>query len=375
MAQSSPKYIILMSVLAIFVGCTTMSEPSEKRPYHHTDKGFRNLYVTIDKGLTEVFKMRFGGDTEWVNPMGEAAQVPRAKPEFTRINTPIEDQPQFTWVGHSTFLIQYRGLSILTDPMFSDRASPVSFAGPKRYTEPGIQLEDLPPIDIVVISHNHYDHLDLPTLEALGPQVTYVVPLKNGELLRSIGLTKIHELDWHESIDLPKGLKIHATPSQHWSARGIFDRRDALWAAFVFEWSDYKVFFGGDTGYTQKLFTDIGERYGAFDAALIPIGAYEPRWFMKAAHVNPTEAVAIHRDIKSRWSLGIHWGTFPLTAESPLAPPQALSLALQDAKIDASEFITLALGETRLAPLTGGAPENSVIKSNDKATPSPDTME
>ena len=166
MAQSSPKYIILLSVLAIFVGCTTMSEPSEKRPYHHTDKGFRNLYVTIDKGLTEVFKMRFGGDTEWVNPMREAAQVPRAQPELSRINTPIEDQPQFTWVGHSTFLIQYRGLSILTDPMFSDRASPVSFAGPKRYTEPGIQLDDLPPIDIVVISHNHYDHLDLPTLEA-----------------------------------------------------------------------------------------------------------------------------------------------------------------------------------------------------------------
>ncbi len=369
MSHPPQKYTLPTIVLAAILGCTTMSESTDKRPYHHTDKGFRNLYVTIDKGLSDVFKMRFGGDTEWINPKTEAPQVPRTAPNLSLVRTPQVDQPLFTWVGHSTFLIQYKGISILTDPIFSERASPVSFAGPKRYTEPGLRITDLPAIDVVVISHNHYDHLDLPTLKTLGPDVTYVVPLKNGELLRGVGLTKIHELDWHESLDLPNGLKIHATPSQHWSARGIFDRRDALWAAFVLEWSDYKVFFGGDTGYTQKLFTDIGERYGPFDASLIPIGAYEPRWFMKAAHVNPSEAVAIHQDIKSKWSLGIHWGTFPLTAESPLSPPQALELVLKTANIAQSEFITLAIGETRPAPMERSSTDASIIKSHDETVP------
>ena len=349
-----------------------MTNSEEKRPFHHTDKGFRNLYVTIDKGLTEVFKMRFG-DMDWIDPAEEAPLIPRQSIDRDSLFSPETETPQFTWVGHSTFLIQYQGFNILTDPIFSERASPVSFAGPKRYTPPALSIGDLPPIDIVVISHNHYDHLDLPSLEALGPDVTYVVPLKNGKLLRSVGLTKIHELDWHETFEIGK-LKIHATPSQHWSARGLFDRRDALWAAFVLEWDNYKVFFGGDTGYTQELFTDIGERYGPFDASLIPIGAYEPRWFMKAAHVNPVEAVAIHKDIGSRWSLGIHWGTFPLTAESPLSPLKNLEQALEQAGLPQEVFITLALGETRKAPkLEESGP--SVVESNDEASIATDTVQ
>lgn len=350
-----------------------MSTPSDKRPAHHTDKGFRNLYVTIDKDLSDVFKMRFG-DMDWIDPTEEAPLVPRQPANVESLENPSVDKPQLTWIGHSTFLIQHRGLNILTDPIFSDRASPVSFAGPKRYTPPGLTIDKLPPIDIVVISHNHYDHLDLPSLKALGPEITYVVPLKNGKLLESVGLDKIHELDWHESVEI-KGVRIHATPSQHWSARGLFDRREALWAAFVLEWENFNVFFGGDTGYTQELFQDIGKRYGPFDAALIPIGAYEPRWFMKAAHVNPVEAVAIHKDIGSKWSVGIHWGTFPLTAESPLSPLKNLQEALADAGVPADDFTTLALGETRQAPIGEESASDSVIKANDEATVTPEPMQ
>ena len=347
--------------------------PSDKRPYHHTDKGFRNLYVSIDKGLSEVLKMRFG-DMEWTDPSEEAPLVPRQSVDPAALKQPNQGVPQYTWIGHSTFLIQYRGLNILTDPIFSERASPVSFAGPKRYTPPALSPSDLPRIDVVVISHNHYDHLDLPSLKELGPEVTYVVPLKNRELLESVGLTKIHELDWHESVEF-KDVTIHATPSQHWSARGLFDRKDALWAAFVLEWDDHKVFFGGDTGYTKELFTDIGERYGPFDASLIPIGAYEPRWFMKAAHVNPVEAVAIHQDIKSKWSLGIHWGTFPLTAESPLSPLKNLKEALNDAGVANEAFTTLALGETRQAPRGKSPTGDSVVNANDEASVAPESVQ
>ena len=358
------------------LSCVTMPKNTTNRPVHHTDKGFKNLYVEIDKDLTDVVKMRFG-DMKWVNPKAEAPLIPRRDPDLKTIHQPDPDKPLFTWIGHSTYLIQYKGITILTDPIFSERASPVSFAGPKRYTQPGVDITALPKIDAVIISHNHYDHLDVPSLEQLGPEVTYIVPLKNRPLLESAGLTKIHELDWHESVILDGGLKVSATPSQHWSARGLFDRRDALWAAFVFEWpTGYRVFFGGDTGYTQKLFTDIGDQYGPFQAALIPIGAYEPRWFMKAAHVNPQEAVAIHRDIRSEWSLGIHWGTFPLTAESPLDPVRQLELELQKSGISKSEFITLAIGETKVGPMkTNSTNEGLIIDTDNEAPSTSNSME
>ena len=161
-------FLSIVSVALITLGCTTMA-PSDKRPYHHTDKGFRNLYVSIDKGFSEVLKMRFG-DMEWIDPSEEAPLVPRQSVDPAALKQPNQGVPQYTWIGHSTFLIQYRGLNILTDPIFSERASPVSFAGPKRYTPPALSPSDLPRIDVVVISHNHYDHLDYPASRSLVPR-------------------------------------------------------------------------------------------------------------------------------------------------------------------------------------------------------------
>src|SRR5579864_4527395 len=220
-----------------------------------------------------------------------------------------------TFIGHSTFLLQTRLGNILTDPIYSERASPVAFAGPRRVRAPAIPFNEPPAVAIVLLSHNHYDHCDARTLRAIEDRwrPLVVTPVGNGRLLKSFGMRRVEELDWWEHAT-QSPVRVTATPAQHFSARTPFDRNRALWGGFMLETNGTRVFFAGDTAYAP-FFPEIRRRLGSIDLALLPIGAYEPRWFMQAFHMNPDEAVQAHRDLGAAASIGMHFGTFQLTAE------------------------------------------------------------
>ena len=258
---------------------------------------------------------------------------------------PLEDAAAvITFIGHSTVLIQTATGNILTDPMFSQRAGPLNLTGPRRVRQPAVRLEDLPPISVVALSHNHYDHCDLRTLRHLAKRFDpmVVTPIGNGRLVQSAGMRRIEELDWWQSVEVSSA-SITATPAHHFSARGVFDRNRALWSGFVFALSGVRIFFAGDTAY-GTFFLDIGRRLGPLDLSLIPIGAYEPRWFMRSVHMNPDEAVQAHVDLATSRSIGIHFGTFQLTTEGIDAPLRALEEARNKRRIPEPEFSTLAFG-------------------------------
>jgi len=230
-----------------------------------------------------------------------------------------------TVVNHSTALLQQRGCNILTDPIWSERASPLSWIGPRRRRKPGVSWEDLPGIDAVLISHNHYDHLDLPTLHRLAARgdSTFIVPAGVARLLRSENIGAAHELDWGESLPLP-GVTIHCVPALHFSSRGIFDRNLTLWCGYVIESQERLVYFAGDTAFGRH-FVQIKEKFGPPHLALLPIGAYEPRWFMSPVHMSPDEAVRAHEILGAKTSIAIHHGTFQLADEGLDAPKRQLS--------------------------------------------------
>jgi L-ascorbate metabolism protein UlaG (beta-lactamase superfamily) len=256
-----------------------------------------------------------------------------------------------TWVGHATVLLRVGGRSVLTDPHFSERASPVSFAGPKRVVAPVPALSDLPHIHVVVISHNHYDHLDQESVRTLAEQPggspRFYVPLGLKDWFARRGITDVVEMDWWESANFA-GLTIDFVPVQHWSKRTLSDENQSLWGGWVIRHPELSFFFAGDTGYS-KDFADIGAKFGGFDVAAIPIGAYAPRWFMQIMHLDPAEAVQVHRDVKARQSLAIHWGTFAnLTDESLYEPPIKLAEAREKAGLTDEDFFVLRHGETRM---------------------------
>jgi N-acyl-phosphatidylethanolamine-hydrolysing phospholipase D len=339
------RFISLLT-LPMLMACKNIDEPSV-RPAHHTVDGFQNPHVgPIVKSPWTFLRMKYFGDEKFADHSAQAHLMPSHPVDLERIETPSES-PQITWIGHSTFLIQYQGVSILTDPIMSDRASPVSFAGPQRLVPMPIQLEQLPDIDYVIISHNHYDHLDSETISQLGSSTQFLVPLKLKPWFVELGIeaSKVHEFDWWQQASYG-ALTVTATPSQHWSARGLFDRNKTLWAAWHFNIGDFSLWFAGDTGYNDIQFKEIGERFDGVDVALIPIGAYAPRWFMKDQHVNPEEAVKMHLDVRAKQSFGMHWGTFQLTAEEFFEPKEKLALALTTQKIDMDLFRTLSIGET-----------------------------
>ncbi|MCP4004161.1 MAG: MBL fold metallo-hydrolase [bacterium] len=267
---------------------------------------------------------------------------------FLRENA-LHSEPSVTWVGHATLLVQMGHVTFLTDPIWSDTPSPISFAGPRRFVPPGIALEDLPPIDFVLISHNHYDHLDLESLEAIAsrnPDAVFLVPLANADLLRARGLTHVRELDWGETWD-HAGVRVHCLPAQHWSQRGINDRRRALWASWAVTGPERRFYFGGDTGFFSG-FREIAAALGPFDLVALPIGAYEPVAMMKAVHLNPEEAVQAAIDLKARRVLGIHFGTFDLSDEPLDEPPRRMRAAAREKGIEADRIWLLDVGETRL---------------------------
>ena len=260
-----------------------------------------------------------------------------------------------TWVGHSTVLMQLGGLNVITDPMFSQRAFPVQWAGPRRIMDPALALEALPPLDIVLLSHTHYDHLDKPAVKRLArahPDATWIVPLGVGAYVRGFGVRAIVELDWWQRAAVG-GFAVTATPARHFSARRLGDRNKTLWCGFAFEIDGLRGYFAGDTAYHPE-FGAVGERCGPFDFTMIPIGAYDPRWFMHVVHVDPEEAVRIYQDITAPHAgeqlplmLGIHWGTFRLTDEAMDEPPRRTAARWNDAGLDASKLWIARFGETR----------------------------
>lgn len=326
--------------------------PAESRPAHHAETGFRNPHlVESRRGVFRYLRMKYFGDEEFADDPAEIERIPRVPADREAIHRP-GTAPQVTWIGHATFLIQYRNTTILTDPVFSDRASPVSFAGPKRVLPPALAIDELPPVDIVLVSHNHYDHLDTATVRALGDRVQWRVPLgiRDWMIRKGIAPNRVREFDWWNSERLGE-TEITAAPMQHWSARGFGDRNRTLWVSWAVEIGDFSLWFCGDTGYNAIQFLDIGERFGGFDLAIIPIGAYAPRWFMKDAHVTPEEAATIHDEIRSRFSVAHHWGAFRLSAEPLDEPPRRLAEAMRDRGEGAAPFVSMAVGETRiLAP-------------------------
>jgi len=301
---------------------------------------FNPNQATTDRSFGELLRWQLaGGKAAWPKEVAVTPATPEARVEQLRI----------TMVGHATLLIQVSGLNLLTDPLWSDRASPVRFAGPKRVTAPGIAFEALPPIDAVLLSHNHYDHLDIATLRRLQAvhQPLLVAPLGNDAIVRqSVPDMRIAAGDWGGRVTLGEGAYSDLVPAIHWSARGLGDRRMALWAGHMIRTTRGQVWFAGDTAYGDgATFTGIRRDFGAPDVALIPIGAYEPRWFMAAQHANPAEAVQIHRDVGAKRSLGIHWGTFQLTDEPREAPLVGLGEARAAAGLETQAFVAAAPGQ------------------------------
>lgn len=305
------------------------------------DGRFRNNHRNTAHGGKELLKfLREWRSKNWTRPDFAKAHN---EPAWLARN---RSQTTFTWIGHASFLVQLGGLNILTDPVLSKRTSPVQWAGPGRLAPLGLTFDELPKIDVVLVSHNHYDHLDEPTVRKLAKRdaPAFVVPLGLRRWFERRRIANVTELDWWQPT-VARGLRVHAVPAQHFSGRGAGDRNRSLWCGFVYEKDNERHYFAGDTGYGPD-FVAIGARFAPIDVAMIPIGAYDPRGFMRPVHVDPEEAVRIHQDVGSRLSLGMHWGTFRLTLEPLDEPPRRLAAALDAAGIAPSRFGVLAHGET-----------------------------
>lgn len=311
---------------------------------HFNGQRFTNptLAEQISPGISDIFGMIREGRPDWPTRL-ENAGLPKLDVDLG------QDGIALTFVNHVTFLIQMPGVTILTDPVWSERTSPVSWFGPRRVRDPGLAFDALPFVDVVLISHNHYDHLDLATLKQLNARFSplFLVPLGNRALLESAGIANVQEMDWWDARDVSSATRITFTPSQHSSGRGVFDRDRTLWGSFFIKHGNRSLYFGGDGGYSGQ-FTEIRQRLGAPDIALLGIGSYVPRWFMKPLHKNPAEAVRAHLDLGATLSIGMHMGTFQLAGETFEQPFTELADALAREGIDPDRFITLQEGETWL---------------------------
>ena len=330
---------ILLVLIVFCFGCATAGEKVMYPISDHFDgKRFYNSWgVNNEKSLLDVLKWKLsGGAKDW----------PKEK-VYTKADSQLVTiggaaSVHVTYIGQATVYVQDSQLSILTDPQFSERASPVSFAGPKRYREPALTVEQLPSVHLVLVSHNHYDHMDIPSLVALDKKFKpeFVVPLGNAKYLKEAGIQNVIELDWWQEYK-----SVQLVPAQHWSARGVYDRNEALWGGFVMNLSGRKIFFAGDTGYGPH-FKMIREKCGVMDLSLLPIGAYEPRDFMKDQHMNPEDAVLAHLDLNTKKSFAIHFETFQMTDEAYDEPRKELSKQLTQKSLPAEVFFVPQLGET-----------------------------
>lgn len=326
--------------------CTTPS--AYPKSDHFDGSRFSNYGQGIQKGFGDFLKWQLtaarGPWPDWV----EIEKLPRPEASVPA------GQARVTWINHATTLVEFPQDAVLTDPVYSERVSPVSFAGPKRVHAPGVAWQDLPKITAVVVSHSHYDHMDLPTLERLARehQPVFIVGLANANLLRRGGpaleKAEIRELDWWQETRLTSGLRIVMTPAQHWSARSLTDRNKALWGGYWLQGgSGASVFFAGDTG-MGKHFEEIPKRLGKPSLSLLPIGAYAPRWFMKEQHIDPDDAVQAVQLLGSPLAMGIHFGTFRLADEGREDPARLLADALAKYGVPAERFWVPKPGEWRL---------------------------
>jgi L-ascorbate metabolism protein UlaG (beta-lactamase superfamily) len=300
---------------------------------------------TPPRSLGEVLRWQFGSGRqrkawpEWAPSSYADTPPPRVEGDRVRLS----------FVGHVSWLIQTSGLNILVDPVWSDRASPFSFAGPKRHNDPGIAFDALPPIDTVLVSHGHYDHLDTATLSKLSAKFSprVITPLGNDITMRETdSAIRAEAFDWHDRVELGNGIAVTLVPTRHWSARNLFDRNKALWASFVLETPAGKLYVVCDSGYGDgKHFRRVRDAHGLLRLAILPIGAYEPRWFMKDQHMNPADAVKALADCGAQSALAHHHGTFQLTDEAIDAPATALGVALDEAGIPRERFVALKPGQ------------------------------
>jgi L-ascorbate metabolism protein UlaG (beta-lactamase superfamily) len=285
---------------------------------HFNGKEFFTPGAPPPKRFTDVVRwMASRNRAPWHDVTAGSSSLPPAQVSGDRLLV--------TFVNHSTVLIQVAGINILTDPIWSERASPVSFAGPRRFSRAGIELQHLPPIHIVLLSHNHYDHMDIPTLRRIQQQHAPRVyaALGNARYLAAARMRRVHEMDWWDSDRYSDDLTIHCAPAQHFSGRGLTDRNKALWCSWVLDTPAGRIYFAGDTGFGPH-FADVKEHFGDFRVAFLPIGAYEPRWFMSPVHINPEEAVQAHEILSPEVSIGIHYGTFALADEAQFEPRERI---------------------------------------------------
>ncbi len=354
------KALGLLLVGSAATGAGALALARSRNPYydgpvsdHFDGVNFFNPEGHPPKGFVDLLKWQMGGGRK---------KWPKTYP------SPHNDMPpeqvggedlRVSFIGHASVLIQTGGLNILTDPVWSQRCSPVTWAGPKRVNQPGIKFEDLPPIDVVLLSHNHYDHLDVVTLSRLkadhNPLI--VTPLGNDRILKDYDADfRIEVGDWGDTFELSDTMKVSLEPMHHWSARGMGDRRNALWAAFMLQGPAGQIYHIGDTGFHGgENYRDVKERYGPIRLAILPFGAYEPRDFMRHQHQNPDESVQGHILCGTEHTLGHHWGTFQLTDESIEEQLEALDAARQKHNISADVFRALQPGQFWDVPLNSNS--------------------
>ncbi len=353
--------LLTLLLLMLLMAATPWAEQAVRHAVRQ-GHGFENRYASA--GTRGNF-LKWQLERLWYGlPRVASHPIEPVAPDLQTLLHP-EGQTTVTWIGHATVLLQLDGLNILTDPMFSDYASPFPPLGPRRHQPPGLSLKQLPHVDVVLISHNHYDHMDLDSLRALARQAggppQFLVPLGNERWIRDniAGLTydgpgrNVFAMDWddqHTVRGKSADLVIHFEAVQHWSARSLWDRNETLWGSWALIHPRFRFWFSGDLGYSRDI-ADIGRKYGGFDLAAIAIGSYEPRWFMAQYHLDPDEAVQAMQDVGARQALGIHWGTFQMSDEPLDQPPQDLEAALVARSISPGRFFVLRHGETRKFPL------------------------
>jgi len=313
----------LLLALGLGLSCANTARHKGPPSEHFDGKRFHNSRA-FDKTLMDLVRWRMNrvpGNWQY-RELQHGQSVPVARVTGPQLAT--------TMVNHATILLQTAGLNILTDPIWSERASPLGWLGPRRFSPPGVAFAELPPIHAVVISHNHFDHMDIPTLQRLAAEhrPLFIVPLGNGHYLQQAGIRPVVELDWWETLELSPQLQVNAVPSQHWSRRGLLDLNRALWAGYVFQSTWGTIYFAGDTGMADH-FAQIRERFGDIDLALLPVGSYLPRWFMQDQHIDPEELISAHLLLGARSSLAIHYGTFPLADDGQDQPVNELRLSLE----------------------------------------------
>ena len=331
----------------MLAGCAGVgNEPLPGEPPHHVAGGFKNTNPEFRRpdGWTRwTFMARRAWDAV-VSP--RSFDTPRVPNDGATLRAGMPD-PTVTWIGHATVLVQLEGVNVLTDPQWSQRASPISWAGPRRLVAPGVAFGDLPRIDVVVISHDHYDHLDLPTVTQLAAahDPLFLVPLGLGKWFADNGITRVEEMDWWQTKD-HRGLRFVCVPTQHFSQRTLWDRDRRLWSSWAVIAPSRRFYFSGDTGYFDG-FKEAGTRLGPFDLAAVAIGAYRPPAIMQFVHTTPEQAVQVSEDLRSQILLGIHWGTFDLADEPLDEPPRRMLAEASRRGIGSERAWILKVGETR----------------------------